>query len=260
MPGAAHSIPRTSELIPHGLLLWDLGLSYPLWVWLRTQRDLANLGIWAAFLCAQRCPFPHTYRKYPKVLYKTLWATFSNYKLGLAADEIAPPFEGEVHTAWSFYYLQACAGAPRLMLHLRQALDSPQVSWPALAEMCLSAIGKSENPPKYWVVIHCTMVLNGHSDPRCLPIPMRNMAATIYEPSTLLKHPMKCISTQESSVLLALLQCIRDQNGVWSPQVSKQVVSHSQVSILTTSWSSRALQCLSSGVPHPVECVCLQSG
>jgi hypothetical protein len=32
MPGTAHLIPRTSELLPHGLLLWNLGLSHPLWV------------------------------------------------------------------------------------------------------------------------------------------------------------------------------------------------------------------------------------
>jgi len=32
MPAAAHSIPRTSVLLPHGLLLWDWGLSHPLWV------------------------------------------------------------------------------------------------------------------------------------------------------------------------------------------------------------------------------------
>jgi len=31
MPGAAHWIPRPSELLPHGLLLWDWGLSHPLW-------------------------------------------------------------------------------------------------------------------------------------------------------------------------------------------------------------------------------------
>jgi len=51
MPGAAHWIPRTSELLLHGLLLWDLGLSHPLWVSLRTKRDLANLRIWTHF-CA----------------------------------------------------------------------------------------------------------------------------------------------------------------------------------------------------------------
>jgi len=32
MPAASHSILRSSELLPRGLLLWDLGLSYPLWV------------------------------------------------------------------------------------------------------------------------------------------------------------------------------------------------------------------------------------
>ena len=32
MPGAAHSIPRTSQSLPHGVLLRDLGLSHPMWV------------------------------------------------------------------------------------------------------------------------------------------------------------------------------------------------------------------------------------
>jgi len=32
IPAAAHSIPRTSEVLPHGLLLRDLGPSHPLWV------------------------------------------------------------------------------------------------------------------------------------------------------------------------------------------------------------------------------------
>jgi len=32
MPGTARSIPRTSELLTHGLQLWDSGLSHPLWV------------------------------------------------------------------------------------------------------------------------------------------------------------------------------------------------------------------------------------
>ena len=32
MPAAAHSTPRTSESLPHGLLLWDWGQSHPLWV------------------------------------------------------------------------------------------------------------------------------------------------------------------------------------------------------------------------------------
>jgi len=126
--------------------------------------------------------------------------------------------------------------------------------------MCLSAIRQSENPPKYGVAIHCTIVQKRHSDPKCLPIPMRNMPGAIYVPSTLLKHPVKCISPQGSSVQLVLPHSCRDQQGVHSPSVSEQAVSHSRVSILTTSLSFRALQFGSSGVPWPVERPGLQSG
>jgi len=129
------------------------------------------------------------------------------------------------------------------MLRLRQARDTPQLCWHALAEMCLWAIGQSENPPKYRVAIHCIIVLECHSNARRLPTPMRNMPAAIWEPSTLLKHPVKCISPQ----------------GFLVQFVSPQVVSHSRLLILTTSLSSRALLFGSSGVPHPVEHLGLQS-
>ena len=86
------------------------------------------------------------------------------------------------------------------MRRLRQARDTAQIHEPALAEFSLSAIGKSENPPKYRVAIHCTIVLKCHSDPRCLPIPMVNMPAAMHEPSILLRHPVKCISPQGSLV------------------------------------------------------------
>ena len=145
------------------------------------------------------------------------------------------------------------------MLRYRQARDTLQVPCQALAEMCLSAIGKLENPPKCRLAVYPTIVQKRHSDPRCLPLPISSMPATIYEPSMLLKHPVKCISPQPSSALLAYLQCIRDQQGVHSPSVSEQVVSHLQISILTTFWSSRALLFGSCGVPHPVEHVRLQS-
>jgi len=79
------------------------------------------------------------------------------------------------------------------------------------------------------------------------------MLAAIHELSTLLKHLVKCIFPQGSLVLLALPQSIRDQQGVHSPSGSEQVVSHSRVSILTTSLLCRALQFGSSVVPHPVE-------
>jgi hypothetical protein len=77
------------------------------------------------------------------------------------------------------------------MLRPRQAWDTPQIGWQALAERCLSAIGKLENPPKCLVAIYRTVALKRHSDRRCLPIPMRNMPGAIYEPSTLRKYPVK---------------------------------------------------------------------
>jgi len=119
------------------------------------------------------------------------------------------------------------------MLCLRQARDSPQVPWPALAEMCLSPIRKLEYPPKCPVAIHCTIAQKHHSNLRCLPIPMGSMPATICEPSMLLMHPVMCISLQESSLLLALLHSIRDQWGVHSPLVSEQVVSQPLFSIFS---------------------------
>jgi len=130
---------------------------------------------------------------------------------------------------------QAGAGAPESMLRFRQVRDTPEVCGHALAELCLSAIGKSKNPPKYRLAIRCTIVQKRHSDPRCLPIPMRHMPAAIYVRFMLLEHPMKCISRQESLVSHALLQSIRDQQCVHSPWLSEPVVSHSLVSILTTS-------------------------
>jgi len=96
-------------------------------------------------------------------------------------------------------------------------------------------MGKSENPPKYRVAIHWTIVLKRYTDPRCLPIPMGNMPGTIYVPSTHLKHPVKSISPQGSGVLHAHPQSSRDQHGVHSPSISEPGVSHSRVLILTTS-------------------------
>jgi hypothetical protein len=45
MSASAHPIPRTSELLLHGLLLKDGGWFHPHWVWLRNQRDIINPGI-----------------------------------------------------------------------------------------------------------------------------------------------------------------------------------------------------------------------
>jgi len=77
MVAAAHSAPRTSDLLPHGLLQYDLDRSGPLCVWLRIQRDCVNLAIWAAFLCIHHCPFLHTCGKYPHDPQNTLLATTS---------------------------------------------------------------------------------------------------------------------------------------------------------------------------------------
>jgi hypothetical protein len=50
-----------------------------------------------------------------------------NEELGLAEDKIAPPFEEEVHKARCLNYIQVCAGAPLLMLHLHPVWDTPQL-------------------------------------------------------------------------------------------------------------------------------------
>jgi len=139
------------------------------------------------------------------------------------------------------------------MLGLWQVRNTPHVNWEALAEMCRSAIRKSENLPNYRAAIHRTIILKCHSDLQCLPIPMRNMPAAISVPSTLLKHVVKCMFPQGSLVQHALPQCIWDMESVHSSSVSEQVVSNVQVSIPTTFWSSRTLQFGSSALPHPVE-------
>jgi len=145
------------------------------------------------------------------------------------------------------------------MLCLCQIRDTPQVCWLALATMCLTAIEKLGNQPKYGVAIHRTIVQKHRSDPRCSPIPMRAMPAAIYIPSTLPKHPVMWMSPQGSSGELALLQSIRDQHGVHSLSVPEQIVSHSRLSFLTTSWSSGALQFGSYAVRHSGEHCGLQS-
>jgi len=198
-------------------------------------RDLANLRIWAAFLCPHCCPFLHTCRQYQNDPQKTLWATTSNDNLRLPEDKIASPFEEDVHVGRSFYDLQVCAGEPHSMLCHRQDLDTQQIYWKRLPELCLPAIGKSESAPKYRVAIHCTIVLQFYSDPRGLPIRMRAITGIIYVPSMLLKHPERCITPQGTLVVLVLAQFIQNQHGVHSHLVSEQVVSHSGLLIITTS-------------------------
>jgi len=260
MPATAHSIPRTSELLLHGLLLNDLGQSRPLWAWLWIQRDFANPGIWAAFLCVHHCPFLHTYGIYPHYPQKTSLGTTSNNKVGQEEVKIAPPFVEEVNRGVHFHICHVPDGVPLLFCHPGQVWDTPQVRWQALAERSLSAIRKLENPPKYRVAIHRTIVQKSCSHPLCLLALTKNMLVTIYKPSMLLKHHAKFISPQESLVLLAHPQCNRDQWGVHSASVSERVVFHCLVSILTTSLSSMTLQSVSSGAPHPVELLCFRSG
>jgi len=65
MHATAHSIPRTSEVLLHGLQEYDLNLSRPLSVLLQMQRDTLNPGIWAAFLCVHHGPLLHTCEIYP---------------------------------------------------------------------------------------------------------------------------------------------------------------------------------------------------
>jgi len=115
-------------------------------------------------------------------------------------EQLAPPLEEKVAKTRHLYIFQVHAGAPHLMLRLSQIRETPLLYRQAMSEMCLSAIGNMEHPPKYRVTINHTVMPKCHSDLRYLPIPMRNIPAAIYIPSTLLKHLVKCIFPQESLV------------------------------------------------------------
>jgi len=86
-----------------------------------------------------------------------------------------------------------------------------------------------------------------------------DMLATIYEPSMLQKHSVKCMSLLESIVLLALPQSTRDRRGLHYPSITGSKKLHWLVSIPTTSSSSKAFESVSPGAAHPVELRCLQS-
>jgi len=230
-----------------------MGLSYPLWVSLRIQTDFVNPGIWSAFLCIHRCPLLHTGGIYPHDLQNTRIATTSNDELGQKEDKIEPPVMEEGHQGVHVHFHLVGKGAPLLFRCDCQVWDTVQVRCQALAEISLSAIGKLENRPKYPVAIHRTIVEKRCCDPRCHPTLTWTMLATICEPSMFLKHPMKCISPQESSVVLALSQFNWDQWGWHFPLVSEQVVFHWLFSILTTFLLSTALQSVSSGALHWIE-------
>lgn len=113
---AVYSIPRHSMILPCGLLLFTWGLSNPLWVLFQTQRDLANVAMWAAFLCAHHCPFLHTCRLCPQDLQKTLLPTISNKELGLAADKIGWPVEEEIHKAMCINDIHKRVGVSHFVL------------------------------------------------------------------------------------------------------------------------------------------------
>jgi len=165
-------------------------------------------------------------------------------------EQRAPPVVEDVHWGAYFHCSRVPEEAPALLIGPGRIPETPQVCWSALAKMSLPAIRESENPPQYWVAIHHTTVLNRHWDPRCLPALMKIMQPTICEPSTLLKFIVRCIFPQVSSVLPGHSQSIWDQECVQSHSISETMVFCRQVSILTTSWVSRAIQSLSTSVLH----------
>jgi len=130
MPAAACSIPRTSELLPYGLLPQDLGWPRPVWVLLQILRDCTNLGIWAAFLSVHYCLFLHTCGIYPHNPQNTRLATTSNDVLGQEEGKTAPHFvEEEVHCRDHLHISLVLNGAPLLIGRLRQVQDTPHVCW-----------------------------------------------------------------------------------------------------------------------------------
>jgi len=235
MHAAAQSIPRTFELSLNGLLLLDFGLSRPLCALLQIQRDFVNSGIWDAFLCVHHFPFWHTYAIYPHNQENTWSATTPADELVQEECNIAPHCGKEVHHAVRRDFSWVPEAAPRLIRCFAQVRDTLQVCWQALAEMSLSAIWNWENPPINRVAIHPTIVQNRPCYHRCLPTLMKLMLATINKLCMRLKDPVKYNSPPWSAIFLTLPQPTRDQWGVHSPSVSKSVVTHWLVSILTTS-------------------------
>jgi len=173
---------------------------------------------------------------------------------------MVPPFVEVVHLAARFHFYLVLEEAPLLIGRPGQVRDTPQVSSQPLIEISLSAIGKLENQPKNWVAIHRTIVPQRHCHSRCLPALMSNILDTIYIPSMLLKYPVKCISPQESSAMLARPRSTQNEYGVYCPLLSEQVVFHWLVLIPTTWWSCKGMQSVSSGAPHPVDLLCFLSG
>ena len=90
--------------------------------------------------------------------------------------------------------------------------------------------------------------------------PNKDMPAAICGLFMLLKHLVKHIFPQPSSVLHTIPQSTWDQQGVHSALVSKPMVFYWQVLMRTTSWSCRVLESMSFSVQHPLVLLCLQFG
>jgi len=148
------------------------------------------------------------------------------------------------------------------------SFDASSLSSSGYSAAALTSIGRYVSL-SHRKIGESTRVSSGHSVYHCPEMSFRSSVS----PNTNEKHPSRHLWTlhtpeapcemylsTKSLVKLALPQPIRDQQGVHSPSGCRQVVSHSRVSILTTSFLSRALQFGLSGVPQPVECSGLQSG
>jgi len=210
MSAATHWIPINLELLLHGVLLYDLGLSRPLWVKLWIQKNIGNHETWAAFLLLHYCPFLHTFRIYPHDPHNTWLATTSNVELHHEEDKIAPRFV-EVHWGVHFHFCLVLEGVPLFICLAGQVRDTLQVRLHALEEMSVSAIGKLQNPPNHRATIYCTVIQTSRCNPWFLPTLICDMLAANNETSMLLKHPAKCISPQDCSVIAAHPQSTQAQ-------------------------------------------------
>jgi len=224
------------------------------------QRDFVNVRICTAFWCIHHCPFLHTCGIYPHDHQNTWLVTTPNNELGQEEDNTAPPFVEEVYQAVRVHFCHVQEGVPHLICHPGQVQDTAQVWWQALAEMGLSGIRKLVNPLTCQEAVHCTIVKKCRCDPQCFPALTRISQAAIYEPFVPLKHPPKCISPQESSVLLARLLFTQYKWVVHYPSLSEWVVFNWLLLISTTSLLSKALQSVSCSALYLVELPNYQSG
>jgi len=180
------------------------------------------------------------------------FATTSNDKHCQEYEEITLFLVEEVH--WEVQCHFSHKEEASLLAHrLREDLDHLQVHWQQLQETSVPAIRRSQYPPKSWKMMHHAILQKCHNNPQGFPISTKHMLATHYEPSMLLKYPMKCTSSAGSSDILALCQSTQDQWGVHSPLVSGRLVFHWNVLIWTTALSLKALQSVLFSVPCSVE-------